>query len=81
MASAKAAWPGMMKETPLDPTMKPWLDLWDYLDSKLWGFWQWAAAHLSPAEVGWQRRNERACSRMSSPWLNRRSSSPVSGDT
>ena len=38
----------------MDPTIKPWIDLWDYLDGNFWGFWQWAAAHLSPDEVGWQ---------------------------
>ena len=38
----------------MDPTIKPWIDQWDYLDGNFWGFWQWAAAHLSPAEVGWQ---------------------------
>jgi hypothetical protein len=38
----------------MDPTIMPWIDLWDYLDSNFWGFCQWAAAHLSPEEVGWQ---------------------------
>jgi hypothetical protein len=38
----------------MDPTIKPWVDLWDYLDGNFWGFWQWAAVHLSPAEIGWQ---------------------------
>jgi hypothetical protein len=38
----------------MDPTVKPWIDLWDYLDGNIWGLWQWAADHLSPAEVGWQ---------------------------
>jgi hypothetical protein len=38
----------------MDPTIKPWIDLWDYLDGNFWGFWRWAAAHLSPDEVGWQ---------------------------
>jgi hypothetical protein len=38
----------------MDPTIKPWIDLWDYLDGNFWGFWQWAAAHLSPNEIGWQ---------------------------
>jgi hypothetical protein len=38
----------------MDPIIKPWIDLWDYLDGNFWGFWQWAAADLSPAEVGWQ---------------------------
>jgi uncharacterized damage-inducible protein DinB len=38
----------------MDPTIKPWIELWDYLDGNFWGFWQWAAAHLSPDEVGSQ---------------------------
>ena len=38
----------------MDPTIKPWVGLWDYLDGNFWGFWQWAATHLSPDEVGWQ---------------------------
>jgi uncharacterized damage-inducible protein DinB len=38
----------------VDPAIKPWLDLWDYLDGNFWGVWQWAAADLLPEEVGWQ---------------------------
>ena len=38
----------------MDPTIKHWVGLWDYLDGNFWGFWQWAAAHLRPEEVGWQ---------------------------
>lgn len=38
----------------MDPTIKPWIDLWDYLDGNFWGFWRWAAAQLGPAVVGWQ---------------------------
>jgi hypothetical protein len=38
----------------MDLTIKPWIELWDYLDGNLWGFWQWAAADLGPDEVGWQ---------------------------
>src|SRR5262245_22174179 len=38
----------------MDPTIKPWVGLWDYLDGNFWNFWQWAATHLSPEEVGWQ---------------------------
>jgi hypothetical protein len=38
----------------MDPTIKTWIGLWDYLDGNFWGFWQWAAAHLSADEVGWQ---------------------------
>jgi uncharacterized damage-inducible protein DinB len=38
----------------MDPTIKHWLGLWDYLDGNFWSFWQWATAHLRPEEVGWQ---------------------------
>jgi uncharacterized damage-inducible protein DinB len=38
----------------MDPTVKHWVGLWDYLDGNFWGFWQWAASRLSPDEVGWQ---------------------------
>jgi hypothetical protein len=38
----------------MDPTIKHWIGLWDYLDGNFWGFWQWAATHLQPDEVGWQ---------------------------
>ena len=38
----------------MDPTVKHWLGLWDYLDDNFWGFWQWAATSLRPGEVGWQ---------------------------
>jgi hypothetical protein len=38
----------------MDPTIKPWLDLWDYLDDNFWSVWQWAAADLRPEQVGWQ---------------------------
>ena len=38
----------------MDPVVKPWLDLWDYLDGNFWAVWRWAAADLSPEEVGWQ---------------------------
>jgi uncharacterized damage-inducible protein DinB len=38
----------------MDSTVKHWIGLWDYLDSNFWGFWQWAATHLSPDEVRWQ---------------------------
>jgi uncharacterized damage-inducible protein DinB len=38
----------------MDPLVKPWIGLWDYLDGNFWGFWQWATAHLSPEQVGWQ---------------------------
>jgi hypothetical protein len=38
----------------MDPAIKHWLGLWDYLDDNFWGFWQWAATYLRPDEVGWQ---------------------------
>jgi uncharacterized damage-inducible protein DinB len=38
----------------MDPTIKHWIGLWDYLDGNFWGFWQWAATHLQPDEVAWQ---------------------------
>ena len=38
----------------MDPAVKPWVALWDYLDGNFWGVWQWAAGRLSPEDVGWQ---------------------------
>ena len=38
----------------MDPAIKPWLDLWDYLDGNFWSAWRWAAADLRPEEVRWQ---------------------------
>ena len=38
----------------MDPTIKHWVGLWDYLDGNFWGFWQWASTHLRPEQVGWQ---------------------------
>ena len=38
----------------MDPAIKPWLALWDYLDGNFWAVWQWAQSHLGPEEVGWQ---------------------------
>ncbi len=38
----------------MDPVIRPWVGLWDYLDGNFWGFWQWAEARLGPDEVGWQ---------------------------
>jgi hypothetical protein len=34
----------------MDPTIKHWLGLWDYLDHNFWAFWQWATAHLRPED-------------------------------
>src|SRR5205823_5663931 len=38
----------------VDPSVKHWVGLWDYLDGNFWGLWHWASARLSPEEVGWQ---------------------------
>src|SRR5262245_37804770 len=38
----------------MDPVLKPWLELWDYLDGNFWRVWQWADDNLSPEEVAWQ---------------------------
>jgi len=38
----------------MDPVLKPWIALWDYLDGNFWHIWQWARDHLSPADVAWQ---------------------------
>ena len=38
----------------MDPAVKHWVGLWDYLDGNFWALWQWAATHLSPDGVGWQ---------------------------
>jgi hypothetical protein len=42
----------------MDPTIKHWVGLWDYLDHNFWGFWQWAESELQPDEVGWQPASE-----------------------
>ena len=26
----------------MDPVLKPWIALWDYLDGNFWHIWQWA---------------------------------------
>ncbi len=36
----------------MDPAIKHWVGLWDYLDGNFWGVWQWAATHLGPDAVG-----------------------------
>ena len=38
----------------MDPILKPWITLWDYLDGNFCHVWQWANDHLSPDEVAWQ---------------------------
>jgi uncharacterized damage-inducible protein DinB len=40
--------------SPPDPAVKPWLDLWDYLDGNFWNVWQWAAHDLQQEELAWQ---------------------------
>jgi uncharacterized damage-inducible protein DinB len=38
----------------MDPAIKHWVGLWDYLDGNFWAGWKWAATGLTPDEVGWQ---------------------------
>ncbi len=38
----------------MDPALKYWVGLWDYLDGNFWAIWQWAADHLDPDAVAWQ---------------------------
>jgi hypothetical protein len=38
----------------MHPVVKPWLELWDYLDGNFWHVWEWAARSLTPAQVAWQ---------------------------
>jgi hypothetical protein len=38
----------------MDPALKHWVGLWDYLDGNFWAVWKWAATGLTPEEVGWQ---------------------------
>ena len=38
----------------MDPAVKHWVGLWDYLDGNFWSAWKWAAASLSPEEAAWQ---------------------------
>src|SRR5215813_11199581 len=38
----------------MDSALKPWVDLWDYLDGNFWRAWQWSRDQLRPEEVGWQ---------------------------
>lgn len=37
----------------MDPVIKPWLELWDYLDGNFWSVCHWAKT-LTPAQAGWQ---------------------------
>ncbi|HZT82694.1 MAG TPA: DinB family protein [Gemmataceae bacterium] len=38
----------------MDPAIKHWVALWDYLDGNFWGVCRWAGSYLTPDEVGWQ---------------------------
>jgi hypothetical protein len=38
----------------VDPIIKPWLELWDYLDGNFSHFWRWASSELTPRQVYWQ---------------------------
>jgi uncharacterized damage-inducible protein DinB len=38
----------------MDPALRPWLELWDYLDGNFWGLLGWAKDELSADEIGWQ---------------------------
>ena len=38
----------------MDPALKHWLGLWDYLDGNFWAVWRWATSFLTPEEAGWQ---------------------------
>jgi uncharacterized damage-inducible protein DinB len=38
----------------MEPAIKHWVSLWDYLDNNFWGLWQWSAGHLRAEGVGWQ---------------------------
>jgi hypothetical protein len=41
-------------DDPMDPILKSWIELWDYLDGNFWHVWQWADDHLTPEQVAWQ---------------------------
>jgi uncharacterized damage-inducible protein DinB len=38
----------------MDTTIKPWVELWDYLDANFWRVWEWASDRLTPDQVAWQ---------------------------
>jgi hypothetical protein len=48
------AWRGPERSVGMDQIVKPWLDLWDYLDGNFWRVCQWAETQLTPDEVAWQ---------------------------
>lgn len=38
----------------MDPTLRHWIGLWEYLDHNYWSFFRWAEAVLPPEAVSWQ---------------------------
>jgi hypothetical protein len=42
----------------MDPAVKHWVGLWDYLDGNFWHVWEWASASLRPEQVAWQPTTE-----------------------
>ncbi|MCS7046091.1 MAG: DinB family protein [Gemmataceae bacterium] len=38
----------------MDPCLKPWVELWDYLDGNFWNVYHWAETCLGPEELAWQ---------------------------
>jgi uncharacterized damage-inducible protein DinB len=38
----------------MNDVIKPWIELWDYVNGSFWRLWQWADESLSPEAVGWQ---------------------------
>jgi uncharacterized damage-inducible protein DinB len=38
----------------MDPAVRHWVELWDYLDGNFWSVWRWADANLTPEQVAWQ---------------------------
>jgi uncharacterized damage-inducible protein DinB len=38
----------------MDSVVKPWVELWDYLDGNFWAVWRWATKSLTPDQVAWQ---------------------------
>lgn len=38
----------------MEPAIRHWIDLWDYLDGNFWYVWEWADRSLTPEQVSWQ---------------------------
>jgi hypothetical protein len=38
----------------MDPQLKHWIGLWDYLDGNFWALWNWTTRNLTPDDVSWQ---------------------------